>query len=201
MRALFSCGVLLPAPFSKQLLDLIHRWWSEAEGLKSESTISLSLRPRLTLALNCTLPGIVSQPHFSFQTPGSQPAPSPTFSQLSLLFSTGVSLTTFRLCTQPGQSAKLLPKNIASVGDLHTGRLGKTLRGTLLLEVLQFRQRSPQVTCTLLSRVLSGVLASGANDYVGNRPPPWTPRQVASGSSAWFFSCVIWGCLLQAGGH
>ena len=44
-----------------------------------------------------------------------QPAtPWPTFSRLSLLFSTGASLTTFRWCIQPGRSTKSSLKNIAS---------------------------------------------------------------------------------------
>ena len=101
------------ALFSQQLLDLTGGG-RKLQAPTSKSTISTPLRLRLTLALNCTPQGTLSWPHFSFQTPGSQPAPSPTFSQLLLLFSTGVSLTTFRLCTQPGQSTKLLPKNIAS---------------------------------------------------------------------------------------
>ena len=68
-------------------------------------------------------------------------------------------------------------------------------------------QRSPQVTgslLSLLSRIPSGVLASVAlciaNDYV--RDPfslDSTPSRI--GSSAWFFSCVVWVCLLQAGDH
>ena len=78
---------------------LTHRW---------------SLRQRLTFALNSTPQGTLTQPHFSFQIPGSQPAPSLTFSRLSLRFLAGASLTTFRLCTRLGQSMKLLPKNIAS---------------------------------------------------------------------------------------
>ena len=116
LRDLAATAALRPhsALFSQQLLDLTHRWWSEAGGPEIEVNDIYPLRPRLTSALSCTLQGILSRPRSSIQTPGSQPAPSPTFSQLSLLLSTGVSLTTLRLCTQPWQSTKLLPKSIAS---------------------------------------------------------------------------------------
>ena len=51
--------------------------------------------------------------------------------------------------------------------------------------VQQLRQRSPQVTCSLLSRVPSGVLASGAlciaDEYVQDRPfsVDFTPSRMA----------------------
>ena len=56
----------------------------------------------------------VIRPHFSFQIPGSRPAPSPTFSRLSLLFLAGASLTTSRLCIRLRLCMKLWRKNIAS---------------------------------------------------------------------------------------
>ena len=116
LRDLAATADLPPhsALFSQQLLDLPHRRLSEAEDPDIDVNDIHRLRPRPTFALNCTPQGTLIQPHSSFQTPGSQPAPSPTFSRLSLLFSTGVSLTTFHLCTQPGQSTKLLLKKITS---------------------------------------------------------------------------------------
>ena len=69
----------------------------------------------------------------------------------------------------------------------------------------QLQQRFPQVTRSLLSRVPSGVLASGAlciaNSYVRDRPFSLDSTPSRIGSSAWFLSCVIWVCLLQAGAH
>ena len=52
--------------------------------------------------------------HFILQIPSSWPAPSPTFSRLSLLFLAGASLIALRLCIRLRQCMKLWPKNIAT---------------------------------------------------------------------------------------
>ena len=66
----------------------------------------------------------------------------------------------------------------------------------------QYAQRFPQATRSLLARVASDVLASGAlcivNDNVRDRFS-LDSRPSRIGSSAWFLSCVFWICLQQAG--
>ena len=85
----------------------------------STSTMSIPLRQQLISALTCTPQDTLTRHHFSFQIPGSRPAPSPTFSRLSLLFLAGVSLTTLvadlaPLCIRLRLCTKLWPKNVAS---------------------------------------------------------------------------------------
>ena len=61
------------------------------------------------------------------------------------------------------------------------------------------------MTRSLLSRIPSGALASGAlsiaNDHVRDHPFSLHSMPSRIGSSACFFSCVFWVCLLQAGAH
>ena len=61
------------------------------------------------------------------------------------------------------------------------------------------------MTCSLLSRVSSGVLVSRAlcivNHHVRNRPLSLGSTPSRIGSSACFLPCVIWVCLTQAGAH
>ena len=120
--ALTSCVISTILPtcrltvrfFAQQLVDLTHRWWSESEGPDIDGRDVYSLAAAAYVGIKLHSVRYPEPAHFSFQTPGSRPASSPTFSQLSLLFSAGASLTTFRLCTQPRQSTKLLPMIIAS---------------------------------------------------------------------------------------
>ena len=73
----------------------------------------------------------------------------------------------------------------------------------LRLTTQQRPQRFPQVTRSLLSRVPSDVLASGAlctaSEYVRDRPLDSRPSRI--GSSAWFLSCAFWVCLQRARVH
>ena len=85
-------------------------------------------------------------------------------------------------------------------------RLGlKLFEVRFSLRAQQLQQRFPKVTRSLLSRVLSGVLASGAlciaNDYVPDRTFSLDSTPSRIGSSAWFLSCMLWVCLLRAGAH
>ena len=71
------------------------------------------------------------------------------------------------------------------------------------LRTQQHQQRFPQATRSLLARVTSDVLASGAlciaSEYVRDRPFSLDSRPSRLGSSAWLLSCVFWVCLQQAG--
>ena len=100
LRDLAATADLPPhsALFSQQLLDLTHRWWSEAEDPDIDVNDVYLLAAAACTCINCTPQGTLIRLHFSFQIRGSQPAPSPTFSRLSLLFSTAASFTTFRCC-------------------------------------------------------------------------------------------------------
>ena len=73
------------------------------------------------------------------------------------------------------------------------------------LRTQQHQQRFPQVTRSLLSRVPSDLLATGAlciaSEYVRDRPFSLESRPSRIGSSAWFLSCAFWVCLHQAGVH
>ena len=91
--------------FSQQLLDLTHRWWSEAEDPDIDVNDVCSLAAAAYICIKRQPASPV--PFFSFQTPSSQPTFPP-------LFSTGASLTTFGCCVQPRQSTKSSLKNIAS---------------------------------------------------------------------------------------
>ena len=67
----------------------------------------------------------------------------------------------------------------------------------------QCQQCFPQSPRSLIARVPSGVLASGAqgiaNVYVPNRPFSLESGPSCIGSSAWFLSCAFWICLQIAG--
>ena len=96
------------ALFSQQLLGVTHRRWSETEGPNiEEGVMSNPCRQRLISALNCTPPGTLTRLHSSFQTLGSRPALSPTFSRLLPLLWAGANLTTCRLCIRLGLCMKL----------------------------------------------------------------------------------------------
>ena len=102
------------ALFSQQLLDLTHRWWSEAEGPTSMWVMSIPLRRRLICALNCT-------PRYPDPAPFQLPDPQQPARSLTDLLTTlaailgrsqphnvSASALRLRLCM------KLWPKNIAS---------------------------------------------------------------------------------------
>ena len=74
-------------------------------------------------------------------------------------------------------------------GDLHTGRLGLSLRGSLLPEL---SRACPLVFCVALCI---------ANDHVRDHPFSSDPTPSHIGSSAWFLSCEVWVCFLQSGDH
>ena len=98
---------------------------------------------------------------------------------------------------------RILESVNCELGTYAPGALGETLRGTVLLRTQQHQQRFPQATRSLLARVTSDVLASGAlciaSEYVRDRPLSLDSRPSRLGSSAWLLSCVFWVCLQQAG--
>ena len=75
--------------------------------------MSTPLRQRLKGALNCTPPGTQTSLHSSFQTLGSRPALSLTFSRLLPLLWAGANLATCHLCTRLSLCMKLWSKNTA----------------------------------------------------------------------------------------
>ena len=136
--------------------------------------------------------------------PASRPAPSPTFSRLSLLFLAGASLTTSRLsgcASSCGRRIRLLESltfELVTYVCLFEARFS--------LRVQHLRQRSPQVTVSflsLLARVPSSALASVALclAIARVRDCPFSLESTPSriGSSAWFLSCVVWVSFLLSG--
>ena len=116
LRDLAATADLPPhcALFSQQLLDLTTGGGLKLRAPSLRRVMSTPWRQRLIFALNCTPPGTLTRLHFSFQTLGSGPAPSLTFSRLLPLFWTGANLTTCRLCTRLRLCMKLWSKNTAS---------------------------------------------------------------------------------------
>ena len=94
--------------FVLQLLDLTQRC-----GLNPREGDVYPWRQRLLIALNCTPPGTQTRLHSSFQTLGSRPALSLTFSRLLSLFWAGANLATCRLCIRLRMCVKLWSKNTA----------------------------------------------------------------------------------------
>ena len=84
-----------------------------------------------------------------------------------------------------------------------TGRLGELIEVRFSLRAQQLQQRFPQVTRSLLSCVFSVVLDSGtlciASNHVRDRPYSLDTMPSPIGSSAWFFSCMLWVCLCEPG--
>ena len=84
----------------------------------------------------------------------------------------------------------------------HTGRPGELFEVRFSLRAQQLQQRFPQVIHSLLSCVFSVVLDSGtlciASNHVRDRPYSLNTMPSPIGSSAWFFSCVLWVFLLRA---
>ena len=158
--------------FPQQLLDLTHRWWSDAEGPDIDVVDVILIRH-----------------HYSFQIPGIWPAPSTTFS-----------LTAFLGSRQPHNVPPLHSALAVHEVVAEEYRILESVNYDLViytpadwvslfearfsLRVQYLRQRSLQMTVSLLSllaRVPSGFLASVA------------PRRVALGallgsSRAWFGS-------------
>ena len=61
--------------FSQQLLDLTRRWWSEAEDPDIDVNDVYSLAAAAYICIKLHSARYLIRLHFSFQTPGSQPAP------------------------------------------------------------------------------------------------------------------------------
>ena len=88
---------------------------------------------------------------------------------------------------------------------MHTGDWVKLFEVHFSLRTQLHQQRFPQTTFSLLARVPSDLLASGAlcivSEYVRDRTFSLDSEPSRIGSSAWFLSCVFWVCLQQAGVH
>ena len=159
------------AVFSQQLLDLTHRWWSEAEDPDIDvHDVSPAAAAYMCIKLHSAMyPDLAS-----FQLPDPrQPARSPT----DLLTTLAAILDRRQPHNVPLlHSDRTVHEVVAEeFGDLYTPADWISLfEVRFSVRVQQLRQRSPQVTCSLLSRVFSGVLASGAlciaDDYVSGPP-------------------------------
>ena len=173
---------VLPNPSARA--ELTHRWWSESEGPDMRREMSSPMRQRFTLALNCTPPGTQTRLHSSFQTLGSQPALSPTFSRLLPPLWAGANHAT----REPADWVRLFETRFS-------------------ISVEHLRHCFPQVTGSLLSLLArvpsSGVLASFAHrlagDCVRGRPLSLESTPSRIGSTAWFLSCLAWVSLLLSG--
>ena len=138
VRALFSCGSLATAAlpphsalFSQRLLGLTHRWWSEAEGPETAAYICIKLHstryPELA-PFQLPDPWQLARSHTDLLTALAaaldrrQPHNVPPFA-----LSPSSPRSCCRRISHPGVSE-------LRDGDLHSGRLGESFRGTLLLE-------------------------------------------------------------------
>ena len=174
--------------------------------------MSAPLRQRLTFASNWTPQGALIRSHFSFQIPGRRPAPSPTFLRLSLPFSTGASLSTFRLCIRLRTVHVVVAEECRVLESVNYEVVTYTracsvclFEARFSLRVQHLRQRSPQVTgsCCHCSRAFPLVFwralpCASPITMSGTAHSPWTPRQVASGALfgssrawSWFASCKL----------
>ena len=111
LRDLAATADLPPhrALFSQQLLDLTNRWWSETEDPDIDVNDVYLLAAAACTCINCTPQGTLIRLHFSFQIRGSQPAPSPTFSRLSLVFSTASQRSTVAFTPGGHRGSSLRP--------------------------------------------------------------------------------------------
>ena len=171
--------------------------------LTSTSTMSTPSRQRLTFASKCIPHGILIRLHFSTSRPqGASPLPDRPSYGLSLLFSPGRQPHNAPLL----HSARTVHEVVAeeyrileSVNyELETYTPGDWMKPFEVRFSLRTQQRCPQATPSLLARVPSGVLASGAlcivSDYVRDCSCSLDSRPSPIGSSAWFR-------LLQDGAH
>ena len=170
--------------FSQQLLDLTHRWWSEAEGPDIDVG---DVHPLVAAAYICI------RLH-------SARYPDPALFQL-------------QDPRQPARSLTDLLTTLAAVlgrcepHDVPAGRLGASLRDPLLPEGPASSAAPPAgdwlTLLSLLSRVPSGGLASVAlciaNDFVLDHPFSLESTPSRIGRYDWFFSCVVWVCFLLSG--
>ena len=161
-----------------------HRWWSEAED---PDTGVNDVYPLVAAAYIC-----IEMHSARYPDPAPCQLPDPRQPARSL-----TDLLTTRSCGRriwhPGVSE-------LRVDDPHTGRLGWSLRGSLLLEgpaSSAVLSAGDVAHCNHCSR---GALCI-ANDCVKDRPLSLDSTPSRIGSSAWFLSYVIWVCLLQAGDH
>ena len=196
--------------FSQQLLDLTHRWWSEAEDPDMDDVYPLAAAAEICIKLHTT--------RYPDLAPLRLPDPrQPARSLTDLL----TALAGFLDRRQPHSipllhSARAVHevvteeyRNLESVnyqfGTYTPGDWVKLFEVSFSLRAQQFQLRFPQATRSLLSRVPSGVVASGAlciaNDYVRDHPFSLDSKPSRIGSSAWFLSCMQWVCLLQARAH
>ena len=154
--------------------------WSEAE----DSVIDVNdIYPlsRLAFALNCTPQGTL------IRIPASRPSAASSLLHRpfhdSRCCSRPACLTTFRPCTQPGQSTKLLLKNIDRILESVNYEFGTyTLADWVSLFEVRFSLRVQQHGSALARPLVfwqAGSCASSMN-MSGTARSSWTPRQVAS---------------------
>ena len=167
-------------------------------------------QPQSAFTSSCIPRGILTQSHFSFQTP-RQPARSLT----DLLAAVAALLAGRQPHNAPLlHSAPTVHEVVAEeyrivenyeLGTYTPGDWVKLFEVRFSLWTQQYRQRFPQVTCSLLARVPSDVLASRAlrivSDNVRHHPFSLDSRPSRIGSSAWFLSGVFGICLQQARVH
>ena len=185
---------------SQQLLHLTHRWWSEAEGSDIEVNDIYLLAAQAYTCIKLHSARYPEPVPFQLLDP-RQPARSLT----DLLTALAAILDRRQPHSVPLLHSAQSVHEVVAEDELGTYTLGDWVRlfkVRFSLRIQQLRQRSPQAT-SLLSRVPSGVVASGASPMTMSRTAhsPWTPCQVTSGALHGLFSSVIWVRLLQTGVH
>ena len=161
----------------------------------STQVMSIPLRQRLIFALNCTPQDTLTRHHYSFQILASRPAPSDLLTTLAAI-----------LCRR--QPHNVPPLHVAQAVHELLAKEYRTLESVkyelvtytpadwvclfevrFSLRVQHLRQRSPQVTGSLLSRSRAFPLVFwrawrcvSPMTVSGTAHSPWSPRQVASGA-------------------
>ena len=189
LRDLAATADLPPhrALFTRQLLDLTHRWWSEAEGPDIDVGDVYPLAAAAYICNNLHSAMYRDRPHFSFQIPSSQPA-----SSLAAILGRRQPRNVPPLLSAQAvhevvdEEYHILRFSELRVGDLLAGRLGASLRGSLLPEGPA--SLLPYSHCSWCSGERRPV---HRHDFVRDHPFSLESTPSRIGSSAWFLSCMV----------